>query len=90
VVVYTDSSIGLPLLTAYARERHENRPLKRLYGRREAMMKRLVREYRAALKFRDDRAEESKKVGKDPTAGNDGKAGGAKASKKEKAGGLSP
>jgi hypothetical protein len=84
VVVYTDSSIGLPLLTAYARERHESRPLRRLYSRREAMMKRLVGEYRAALKFRDKRAEESKKVGKD------GKAGGAKARNKEKAGRLSP
>jgi hypothetical protein len=50
------------------------------------MMGRLVKEYRAALKFRDDRAEESKKVGKDDTAGKDGKAGGAKARKKEKAG----
>src|SRR5574338_1017117 len=59
VVVYTDTSIGLPLLTAYARERHEPRPLKRLYGRREAMMERLVQEYRAALAFRDERAEES-------------------------------
>src|ERR671919_268524 len=53
VVIYTDSSIALPLVTAYARERHESRPLKRLYGRREAMMKRLGKEYRAALKFRD-------------------------------------
>jgi hypothetical protein len=51
------------------------------------MMKRLVGEYRAALKFRDKRAEESKKVGKD---GKDGKAGGAKARNKEKAGRLSP
>src|SRR6195952_4610306 len=47
VVVYTDSSIALPLLTAYARERRGNRPLKRLYSRREAMMDRLLKEYRA-------------------------------------------
>jgi hypothetical protein len=59
VVVYTDTSIALPLLTAYARERHTARPLKRLYGRRTAMMDRLVQEYRAALEFRDQRAEES-------------------------------
>src|ERR671915_1354990 len=78
VVVYGDTSIALPVLTAYARARHADRPLKRLYGRREAMMKRLVKEYRAALKFRDDRAEESKKVGKDGKAGKGGKAGGAK------------
>jgi deoxyhypusine synthase len=59
VVVYTDTSIALPLLTAYARERRDARPLKRLYARRAAMMDRLIREYRAALKFRDERAEES-------------------------------
>jgi deoxyhypusine synthase len=59
VVVYTDSSIALPLLTAYARERRQDRPLKRLYGRRGAMMERLIAEYRAALEFRDQRAEES-------------------------------
>jgi deoxyhypusine synthase len=59
VVVYTDSSIALPLLTAYARERRASRPPKRLYGRRGPMMERLVREYQAALQFRDRRAEES-------------------------------
>src|SRR5215207_362519 len=61
VVVYTDSSIGLPLLTAYARERKESRPLKRLYARRDAMMERLITEYRAALEFRDQRAEEAER-----------------------------
>lgn len=60
VVVYLDNSVALPLLTAYALERHPPRPLKRLYGRREAMMQRLVQEYRAALEFRDRRAEEAK------------------------------
>jgi deoxyhypusine synthase len=59
VVVYTDNSIALPLLTAYAKEKRAARPLKRLYGRRQAMMDRLVQEYRAALAFRDERAEES-------------------------------
>src|ERR687894_126208 len=57
VVVYADNSIALPVLTSYARARHEPRPLKRLYGRREAMMRRLVDEYRAALEFRNERAE---------------------------------
>lgn len=33
VTCYTDSTIALPLLTAYALERHEPRPLKRLYDR---------------------------------------------------------
>jgi deoxyhypusine synthase len=59
VVVYADNSIALPVLTAYARARHAPRPLKRLYRRREAMMARLVEEYRAALAVRDERAEES-------------------------------
>jgi deoxyhypusine synthase len=59
VVVYTDSSIALPLLTAYALERRAPRPPKRLYARRQAMMDRLIREYRAAIGFRDQRAEES-------------------------------
>ncbi len=35
VTCYTDSTIALPLLTAYALARHEPRPLRRLYRRRE-------------------------------------------------------
>jgi deoxyhypusine synthase len=60
VVVYLDNSVALPLLTAYALARHAPRPLKRLYRRREAMMGRLVTEYRAALAARDQRAEAAK------------------------------
>lgn len=60
VVVYMDNSVALPLLTAYALSRHAPRPLRRLHARREAMMERLVSEYRAALAFRDRRAEEAK------------------------------
>lgn len=60
VVVYMDNSVALPLLTAYALARHAPRPLKRLYARREAMMERLVTEYKAALEFRDRRAVEAK------------------------------
>ncbi|HEX5387181.1 MAG TPA: deoxyhypusine synthase [Gemmatimonadales bacterium] len=59
VVVYVDNSVALPLLTAYALNRHEPRQLKRLYGRRDAMLARLIEEYRAALAFRDRRADES-------------------------------
>jgi hypothetical protein len=74
VVIYTDSSIGLPLLTAYACERRERRPLRRLYSRRREMMDRLVKEYRSALEFRDQRAEESKRTEKtDKTERKDGK-----------------
>ena len=59
VVCYMDNTIALPLLTSYACARHAPRPLKRLYDRREQMMQRLVDEYRKALDFRDQRAEES-------------------------------
>jgi deoxyhypusine synthase len=57
VVVYADNTITLPLLTAYALQRVLPRPPRRLYDRREAMMERLVTEYRAALTFRDERAD---------------------------------
>jgi deoxyhypusine synthase len=60
VVVYADNPITLPLLTAYALQRVAPRPLKRLYDRREAMMDRLVTEYRAAIAFRDQRAHDAK------------------------------
>ena len=49
VVCYLDSTVALPLLTAYARARHAPRKLKRLYDRRAAMMKRLVDEYRRSV-----------------------------------------
>ena len=65
VVCYLDNSIGLPLLTAYACNRREKRPLKRLYDRRGAMMDRLMQEYQAALDFRDERAREAQSAGAD-------------------------
>jgi len=46
VVCYLDSTVALPLLTAYTRARHAPRELKRLYDRRGAMMQRLIDEYR--------------------------------------------
>ncbi|HET9426395.1 MAG TPA: deoxyhypusine synthase [Gemmatimonadaceae bacterium] len=48
VVCYMDNTIALPLLTAYAHARHEKRPLKRLYDRREKMMALLRREFEQA------------------------------------------
>ena len=45
VVCYLDSTVALPLLTAYAHARHAARPLKRLYDRRREMMERLRTEY---------------------------------------------
>lgn len=41
VVCYLDSTVALPLLTAYAHARHEKRPLRRLYDRRADLMKNL-------------------------------------------------
>lgn len=48
VVAYLDSTVALPLLTAYAHARHKKRPLKRLYDRRDAMMKLLRDEFERA------------------------------------------
>jgi deoxyhypusine synthase len=45
VICYTDSTIGLPLLTAYALARHAPRPRKRLYEKRDDLMQRLKRAY---------------------------------------------
>ena len=63
VVCYMDNTVSLPLLTAYALARKPRRPLKRLYARREAMMRRLTDEYRASLEFRDTRAFRAKSFG---------------------------
>jgi deoxyhypusine synthase len=59
VVCYMDNTVSFPLLAAYALARHQPRPLRRLYGRRTAMMERLISEYRASIAFRDQRAEEA-------------------------------
>ncbi len=48
VVCYLDSTVALPLLTSYALARHKKRPLKKLYAKREANMKRLRDEYAKA------------------------------------------
>jgi deoxyhypusine synthase len=48
VVCYGDSTIALPLLTAYALAKREPRPPKRLYDRRAEYMELLRREFREA------------------------------------------
>jgi deoxyhypusine synthase len=48
VVCYVDSTIALPLLTAYSLARHKARPLKRLYDKRETMLNLLKSEYELA------------------------------------------
>jgi deoxyhypusine synthase len=45
VICYADSTIGLPLLTAYALARHAPRKLRRLYDRRGELMERLKKAY---------------------------------------------
>lgn len=45
VVIYADTTLAAPLLAAYALERHEPRPLRRLYERREAMLGRLRQDF---------------------------------------------
>jgi deoxyhypusine synthase len=47
VTCYTDSTIALPLLTAYALARHAERPLRRLYDRRVGDYEGLKRDYMA-------------------------------------------
>lgn len=48
IVCYTDSTIALPIMTAYVINQCEPRPLKRLYDRREAMVAKLQADYLAA------------------------------------------
>ena len=48
VVCYLDSTVALPLLTAYAHARHAKRPLKRLLDRREDNMRVLRAEFAKA------------------------------------------
>ena len=45
VVAYLDSTIALPIITAYSLARHEPREPKRLYDRRDEFMKLLQKEY---------------------------------------------
>ncbi|MCU0565856.1 MAG: deoxyhypusine synthase [Oculatellaceae cyanobacterium Prado106] len=49
VVCYTDSTIALPILTAYVINQCESRPLKRLYDRRPELVEQLRQDYLAAL-----------------------------------------
>jgi len=46
VVCYVDSTVALPLITAYALTRHGGRKPKRLYEQRDEFMKLLLKEYK--------------------------------------------
>ncbi|MFB2817003.1 homospermidine biosynthesis protein [Umezakia ovalisporum] len=48
IVCYTDSTIALPLVTAYVLNQCQPRTLKRLYDKREAMFEKLQTDYLAA------------------------------------------
>jgi deoxyhypusine synthase len=48
VVCYLDTTVGLPILAAYALARHAPRPLRRLYDRREELLERLRTAHAAA------------------------------------------
>jgi deoxyhypusine synthase len=50
VVCYTDTTIALPIMTAYAVTNHKPRRLARLYDKREDLYTRLVSAYRSAQK----------------------------------------
>lgn len=45
VVCYLDSTVALPIITAYALAKHQPRKPRRLYDRREEFMQMLLREY---------------------------------------------
>lgn len=48
IVCYTDSTIALPLMTAYVMKQCQPRQLKRLYDRREEMLEKLRQDYYSA------------------------------------------
>ncbi|BAY33796.1 deoxyhypusine synthase [Nostoc carneum NIES-2107] len=48
IVCYTDSTIALPLVTAYVLKQCQSRPLKRLYDKRDAIVETLRQDYLAA------------------------------------------
>jgi deoxyhypusine synthase len=48
VVCYLDTTVALPILTAYALANHRPRPPRRLYDRRDQLLANLTREYEAA------------------------------------------
>lgn len=55
IVCYTDSTIALPIMTAYVINQCPPRPLKRLFDRREEMLATLKADYEAAKQKSDHR-----------------------------------
>jgi deoxyhypusine synthase len=69
VVCYLDSTVALPILTAYAVDAHEPRKPKRLYDRREEMMARIREEYDRSE--RNEAAQEAARREPDTTLARD-------------------
>ena len=65
VVCYLDNTVAFPILAGYALAKHKPRRLKRLYHRRDAMMRELTEAYQEAKADRDARAEATS-VGRRP------------------------
>src|SRR5207245_9287218 len=57
VVCYLDNTVGFPILATYALAKRKKRRLKRLYDRREEMMRQLTEAYQEARADRDAAAE---------------------------------
>jgi deoxyhypusine synthase len=62
VVCYCDSTIALPLLTAYSLEKVQPRPLKRLYDRRQELMDKLKAAYDEVQAKKPKSAKKDKKL----------------------------
>ena len=62
VVCYVDSTIALPIIVAYAMARHQPRPLKRLYDRREALLNLLKEEHARAAAREPAAAEDAHSI----------------------------
>ncbi|MFO7767912.1 MAG: deoxyhypusine synthase [bacterium] len=58
VVAYVDATVALPIITAYALDRHAPRPLKRLYERRGDALNALREAYRSRLEEAEEGAAE--------------------------------
>ena len=57
VVCYLDNTVGFPIIAAYALAKRRKRRLRRLYDRRDQLLRQLTEAYREAKADRDARAE---------------------------------
>ena len=64
VVAYVDSTVALPLITAYALTRVKPRPLKRLYEKRDQLLQKLKQQYLKTGTVTKIKASKSRKIAK--------------------------